>query len=290
MAGRGRILERLASMRDDFPENTRDRLKLLDNARVVLVSPKFPGNLGMTARAMTNCGFKDLRLISPRAELNKEAYQLAVIGAEILDDAIISDDLARETRDCALVVGTTRRKGGLRRNFLSPEEAADMIRSSIAVNKVAIVFGAEDNGISNEDLELCHWIVSMHTGSEQESFNLSHSVALVLYLINRAVVSHKGGPRKLARAADLEHMFEDMGLFLLEIGFIHERDPKRMVSTLKHIFHRSGLSDRDVKIIRGIMRQARWRIENPDAELVPRDTPQQIKREILKKQRGEENE
>jgi len=269
----------------DYPSTIKDRLKLLDNVRVVLVSPKFPGNLGMSARSMKNCGVTDMRLVAPRAELNKEAYQLAPSGSDILDTAQIHENLRDAVYDCGLVIGTTRRRGVMRRNILSPEEAAAMVRAAIQMNKVALVFGAEDTGLGNDDLSLCHWIVGMHTGTGFESFNLSHSVSIILYLLNRALIGGEGSAKKLASSHDQENMFADIGRYLLEIGFLHEQDPKRMMVTIRQILNRAGLSDREVKILRGVLRQSRWRIKNPDAPLLPRDTPQQIKRKIMKKRK-----
>ena len=88
------------------------------------------------------------------------------------------------------------------------------------------------------------------------------------------------GARRLASADRLEAMFTDLGKFLLETGFIHEQDPKRMMTLVRLILHRAELSDREVRIIRGILRRARWRIKNPSAPLMPRDTPQQFKRKL----------
>jgi tRNA/rRNA methyltransferase len=275
-------------MWSDFPKTAGERLALLQNLRVVMVGAKFPGNLGMAARAMKNCAVTDMRLVTPRAELNKEAYQMAVDGSDILDTAVIHDGLAEAVEDCSLVIGTTRRRGVLRRNVISPEEAAAMIGSALTANKAAIVFGSEDAGLMTDDLALCHWIVGMHTGSEFESFNLAHSVAIHLYLINRAIVAAETSARKLAPAKELEYMFDDITRFLVETGFIHEKDPKRMMITIRRILHRSGLNDREVKIIHGILRQARWRIENPEAPLEPRDTPQTMKKSRKKKGSSDE--
>ncbi len=270
----------------DYPEQARDRLKLLENLRVVLVSPKFSGNLGMTARAMKNCAVSDLRLVAPRAELNKEAYLLAPAGSDVLDTARIHDTLADAVRDCGLVIGTTRRKGVARRNVISAEEAADMLRPVLAVNQVALVFGSEDNGLSNDDLAMCHWALSMVTGSGSESFNLSHSAAIILFLANRAVVGAALDARKLASTHNLGNMFSDLERFLLETGFIRKEDPKRIMTTVRQILHRSGLSERDLKIVRGILRQARWRIANPDAELCPRDLKIRLGSRKRKKGKG----
>ncbi len=277
-------------MTQDFPQTTEERLKLLDNVRVVLVSTKFPGNIGMTARSMKNCGFSDLRLVAPRAELSKEAYQLAPSGEDVLDRVRFHEDLMDAVHECGLVVGTTRRKGVLRKNMLSPEKMADMARAALPANKLALVFGSEDNGLSTEQLSLCHWIVGIHTGSGAESFNLSHSAALVMYVLNRAVVAFDPPPRKLASALDQENMFVDIQRFLQETGFLHERDPGRMMVAMRSILHRAGLSEREARIIRGILRQARWRIQNPEAEIIPKDTPQWIKRQIFEKRKENDDE
>lgn len=258
------------------------RKNLLDGLRVVLVSVKFPGNLGMVARVMKNTGFSDLRLVAPRAELNKEAYQLALEGSDVLDGARLHPTLLSAVSDCGLVAGTTRRKGVLRRNVLSLEEAGPMLRTVVQVNPVALVFGAEDYGLTNEDLALCHWVIGLHTGSDYESFNLSHAVAIVLYHLNRSLLFTDDPPRRLAGAVDLEHTFSDIERFLVETGFIHEKDPKRMMTVIRQFLHRAALSEREARIIRGILRQARWRIQNPEAELTQRDLHQSLKRKRKK--------
>jgi TrmH family RNA methyltransferase len=277
------------TMAGDFPKLTKDRLTLLDNIRVVLVNPKFPGNLGMVARSMKNTCVHDLRIVDPRAEINKEAYKLSVCASEILDDAIVHDDIKDAVGDCGIVIGTSKRRGVMRRNVLSVEEAAKMVSSAVMVNKVAVVFGSEDYGLGNEDLAHCQWIIGMHTGSDYESFNLSHSVAIVMYLINRAIIGHKPPVRKLANAFDLEEMYKDISKYLLETGFLHESDPKRMLLTIRRALSRAGLDPREVKILRGVIRQSRWRIKNPEADLIPRDTHQSIKREIFKKLKEKNN-
>lgn len=274
----------------DYPNLVKDRLGLLDNIRVVLVDAKFPGNLGMTARAMKNTCFCDLRLVSPRAELNKEAYKLAVSGSDVLDSARFHDNLFDAVSDCGLVIGTSKRRGVMRRNIISPEDAASMIGSVAMTNKVALVFGSEETGLGNDDLSLCHWVVGMQTASEFDSFNLSHSVAILCYLVNRALLAHEAPARKLASAKNTEFMFNDITRFLLETGFIHELDPKRMMLTIRRILYRSGVSEREARIIRGILRQARWRIENPNEPLEPRDTPQSKKKKKGKTTKGDKNE
>ncbi len=240
----------------------------LDRLRVVLVDTKFSPNLGAVARTMMNTGFSDLRLVSPRAELNKEAYTMALGGAAILDRARLHKSLAGAVSDCGIVVGTSRRHGVKRRNVIDPREMAVLLRPVLDVNKAALVLGSEDVGLSNDDIALCNWVVGIHPGTDYESFNLGHALAIFLWEINHAVRDiHQAPPRKLASSKDQENMFRHLEQVLLETGFIQEKDPKRMMILIRQMLHRANLSEREVRIIRGILRKMKWRIDNPDAEV-----------------------
>jgi TrmH family RNA methyltransferase len=240
--------------------------QMLSRLRVVLVETKFPGNLGFAARTMMNFGLSDLRLVSPRAVLDKEAYTLALGGASILDDAMIHKRLEDAVSDCGIVIGTSRRHGVKRRNVIDPREMAALLRPVLEVNDAALVIGSEDVGLSNDHLALCNWVAGIHSGTDYESFNLSHALAVFLWEINYAVrKSHESHPRKLASTRDQENMFRHLERVLLEIGFIKEKDPRRMMILIRQMLHRACLTDREVRIMRGILRQIRWRIDNPEA-------------------------
>ncbi len=245
----------------------------LDKVRVVLVGTKFSGNLGFVARVMRNMDFSDLRLVAPRAELNKEAYTLALGGAGILDESRIHARLEQAVSDCAIVIGTSRRHGVKRKNVINPRQMAGLLRPVLEVNRVALVFGPEDVGLSNDDIALCHWVVGIHPDTDYESLNLGHAVAILLWEINYAVReiqvdSHNSkGPGRLASSRDQENMFKHLEQVLIELGFIQERDPRRMMILIRQMLHRACLSERDVRIIRGILRQIKWRLDHPDAEV-----------------------
>jgi len=236
-------------------------LKPLENVRVVLVETKFSGNLGLVARIMKNLGFEDLRLVRPRAELNKEAYQRAVIAGDVLDRAQIYDELFPAICDCGLVIGTSRRHGVKRKNIISAEKMAELVVPVLNVNKVAILFGSEDVGLTNEDIKYCQWVVGIHPGTEYESLSLSHAVAIVLWEINSALRLPKESERRLASAEELERMYNHLEEVLCEIKFIESGDPRRMLLSFRALFNRAMLSPREVKMIRGVLRQIRWRIE-----------------------------
>jgi tRNA/rRNA methyltransferase len=239
----------------------------LDKVRVVLVGTKFSGNLGFVARIMRNMDFSDLRLVAPRAELNKEAYTLALGGAGILDEARIHARLEQAVSDCAIVIGTSRRHGVKRKNVINPRQMAGLLRPVLEVNRAALVFGSEDVGLSNDDLAVCHWVVGIHPGPDYESLNLGHAVAILLWEINHAVREVQIASRKLASSRDQENMFKHLEQVLIETGFIQERDPRRMMILIRQMLHRASLSEREVRIIRGILRQIKWSLDHPDAEL-----------------------
>jgi len=243
-------------------------LQALDQLRVVLVDPKFSPNLGAVARAMKNMGLSDLRLVHPRAELNKQAYTMALRAADVLDRARFHQELSEAVADCGLVIGTSRRRGIQRRNLLAPRLAAEMLRPVLAAGeKAAVVFGCEDLGLSNQEVALCHWLVAIHTGTGFESLNLSHAVAVVLFAINEAVREWHPEPKKLALAKNQEQMFHHLEQMLLGTGFIQEADPRRMMLALRHLFHRANPTEREVKIIRGTLRQIKWKLDHPERKI-----------------------
>jgi len=231
---------------------------------VVLVEPKFSGNLGLVARIMKNLGFSELCLVRPRAELNKNAYLRAVMAGDILDEAEIYDELFPAVKDCGLVIGTSRRHGVKRKNIISAEEMAELVVPALSANQVAVVFGSEDVGLSNQDLKYCQWVVGIHPGTEYESLSLSHAVAIILWEINSALRRPKESVRRLATGEELERMYKDLEEILVEIGFIERGDPRRMLLSFRAMFNRAGLSPREVKIWRGVFRQIRWRIEQAE--------------------------
>ncbi len=240
-----------------------------DRVRVVLVEVKYPGNIGQTARVLRNFGYRRLALVRPRCRIDLEAEKMAV-GAEDLLDAIDVFDSVEEALDGArIVVGTTRRRGVQRRNVIDPRVCAELIGPVLEVGDAALVFGSEDSGLSNDDLAHCHWIASVPSGSDRPSFNLSHAVAFFLYEIAYSLLLPL--PRNYARHENYEGMFDHTEKFLNDIGFLRDQDRARMMLVIRQMLYRGRYSEREVRIIRGIINQAYWRISNPEA--APEDAP-----------------
>jgi len=234
----------------------------MDKIRVVLVNPKYSQNVGMVARAMKNFGFSDLRLVNPRCELDEDAYARAVVRAwDILASSRTHQRFEEAIKGCGLVIGTSRRMSARKKNIIGPKEMVELLKQALPANKVALVFGSEDLGLSNQEVKHCQWIVGIHPGTEFESLNLSHAVAIILYEIVFAIGSPVESRKKLADTLELERMYAHLEDVLTEIGFIEEGDPRRMMLSFRSLFNRAMLTPREVKMVRGMLRQVRWRIE-----------------------------
>jgi tRNA/rRNA methyltransferase len=229
-----------------------------ERVRVVLVRPKSSGNVGSVARAMKNTGVSDLRLVAPRRYRESAAKKMAVHASDIVACAARVGSLREAVSDCAWVVGTTCRAGSYRRRTLTPREAAAEVVQVSSHDPVALVFGPEDHGLANDDLKLCHELVTVPAHSAYPSLNLSHAVFVCLYelFVARHPVSAPGPA--LATAERLERMYEELGRALLRIGFLHGANPEHIMFTVRRIFGRARLDAREAAIWLGIARQIEW--------------------------------
>jgi tRNA/rRNA methyltransferase len=231
-----------------------NKASLLDNVSFVLVDTKTPANIGATARSMMNMGFSHLILVRPPKDPSREAVKLAAGTDIILDRMQTFSTLSEAVADHGLVLGTSRQKGRLRKNISSPHEAAHMIIPLLPQNRVAIVFGNEVNGLEREDLALCHEFISIPTSDAFPSLNLSHAVMVVAYELFFASV---GPPllvdQELARSEEIEDFYRHLKKTLLAVEFLDQKEPERMMFTLRQIFGRSRLNQRDVAVLRGIL-------------------------------------
>jgi tRNA/rRNA methyltransferase len=231
----------------------------LDNIRIVLVSPKAPGNIGWSARGMKNMGLSRLYLVNP-VEYQPEELKPFAFGAEdVLKEARVFSSLREALTEAQLAVATTRRTGKDRRPSYYLREAAARIVSAARTNVPAVVFGGEQSGLSNEEIALCDTIVTIPEESTYPSLNLSHAVTIVCYELYLASQSELLLPLlDLASREEVEGMLEHVRRALATMGYEKEgeRDVLEIItSSLKRIFGRSGLERRDVNAIRGICRR-----------------------------------
>ena len=234
---------------------------------VVLVEPSGPINVGSVARLCANFNVKELRLVSPKCNhLNQEAKKMAVRGVKILEKAIIHKNLNSALSDCSRVIATCGRKEHGEIPLNSNKEALCWALKSEKEETIALVFGREDRGLSNEELLKANKVISLNTNENYPSLNLSHAVAIVLHQFNQIneidLVKQKKTISYPANLIKLEDCIKDTGSFLLDIGFLMQHTYKAKMSKIKQLLIRSEIKDEEVALIRGIISQARWKIKN----------------------------
>jgi tRNA/rRNA methyltransferase len=208
---------------------------------------------------MRNFGVQDLALIAPAQFCRERADVMAVHARTVLDTLRVYPSLPAGVADCGLVVGTTCRPGLYREGAVTLRVSAPQIAAATTANRVALVFGPEDNGLSNEDLRCCHQLVTIPTDPTYASLNLAQAVLLCCYEVCLAAIgSGCDRSRVLAVADRQELMYEKLKRALLKIGFLHGDNPDHIMFALRRILGRAGLEDRDVRILLGMARQIDW--------------------------------
>ncbi|HEY6301006.1 MAG TPA: RNA methyltransferase [Candidatus Binatus sp.] len=225
----------------------------------VLYRPQSAGNIGAVARALKNMGFDDLRLVG-RGPLNdREAVKMAVHADDILANAKVYPSLADALADCSLAVGTTSRRGGYHSRATPLRAAAVELDALAGANKIAIVFGREDRGLTNRELKLCHRLITIPTAAEYPSLNLAQAVMVVAYeLMMAATAAVESRAPEFVAASTSDPMLERLAEALVSIGFIPDDNPDHIMLAIREIFGRSGLTAREVEILNGMARQMRW--------------------------------
>jgi len=234
---------------------------LLSRYSVVLVAPQGGLNVGSVARAMANFGFSDLRLVTPEIDhLGEEARRMAVKASFILESAMIYRDLPAALSDCHLALGTTRRFGKYRDDFLNPDAIPAFTAPYLGDGRVALVFGREDSGLLTEELDLCQRFITIPTADLLPSMNLAQAVSLCLYETSKGSfdLACEETNRQLATGEMLESMYQHMRKTLLDIDYLHPQNPDHILHSFRRIFGRALLNEREVRIIRGMFRQIDW--------------------------------
>jgi tRNA/rRNA methyltransferase len=232
------------------------------NLRVVLVSVRNPLNIGAAARAMSNFGFSCLRVVNPYPVAFREARS-AVHASHVLDQAQEYGTVAEAIADCSLVVGTTAAgKRELNHPLCRLEYGARLIRRELAASSVAVLFGSEKFGLSNQDLSYCHWLLRIPTVEEYGSMNLGQAVAVCLYELVRGTGPgrKKPGQKKRAEALTLDTFTSLVVESLRESGYIHPQATNSTEMKIRRLVRRLDLTARDAEIWVGMLRQVLWKL------------------------------
>lgn len=235
----------------------------LENIRIVLVDPKYAGNIGSICRVMMNMGITDLALVTPNKALDwEEARKLAYRAEDMLARLKVFQTLEEAVADCTVVAGTSARTGFYRDHAFLPREIAPVILASAAHHKAALVFGREDKGLFNEELAVCTHIINIPSSELYRSLNLSHAVMICCYeiflLANDASYTP---PEECSPEADgrmRERLYEEWSAMMLDTEFCEKEKLAHMMLGLRRIFSRGKLTENDARILFGLAKQTRW--------------------------------
>jgi tRNA/rRNA methyltransferase len=186
---------------------------------------------------------------------------MALKAESILTHAPVFQTLQQALADCHLAFGTTRRFGKYREDFLNPEQGAGRALAQPPGSRVAFVFGREDRGLHTSELDLCQFFITIPTHSAYRSMNLSHAVSLLLYELRKGAMdlpSMSNDDPVPALAADVENMFQHMRRTLLAAEYLDPQNPDHVLRTFRRLFGRTGLNDREVRILQGLWSRIDW--------------------------------
>jgi tRNA (cytidine32/uridine32-2'-O)-methyltransferase len=233
--------------------------ELFSRIRIVLVGTTHPGNIGAAARAMKVMGLARLYLVAPEAKFpSARATAMATSGDDLLQKAVVVDDLVEAIAGCGLVMGTTARLRSLPLPVMDPRTAADRVKSEAAGHEVAIVFGRENSGLTNEETRLCHHLINIPTSEEYHSLNLAQAVQVVVYELHMALLDDLPGetepPDWVPEPPErMEFYFQRLEQTLREIGFLNPDQPKRLMQRLRRLYQRARPDENELNILNGIL-------------------------------------
>ncbi|MDR0183289.1 RNA methyltransferase [Lysobacter arvi] len=237
---------------------------LAQRLRIVLVGTQHPGNMGSAARAMKTMGLIRLVLVAPEKAPNAESYALAAGADDVLGEARTCETLAEAVADCRLVLGCTARSRRVQLEELMPRDAAARsVAQAAGGSEVALVFGRERTGLTNDELQLCHASVHIPANPDYSSLNLAAAVQVLSYELRLALLqagsdgaepAGSDDPRDLpASHEQMEGFFAQLAETLDAIDFHKGRAPDSAMRKLRRLYLRAGLDAREVRILRGIL-------------------------------------
>lgn len=239
-----------------------------ERCRVVLVRTEVPGNMGATARLMRNFGLTDLALVAPVADpMSRDARRMSTRGEAILESAKRYPTLAEAVADRTLVVGSSARTGGITRggNAGPPEQILPKVVATMRTSPVALIFGPEPNGLTNEEVALCHHLISIPADEGYPALNLSHAVGIVLYLLTRMSAPGTTTSDSAASSfAQRETMFTHLREGLEAVHFLYGNKADQLMTGVRRLIDRAGPTDTDLRILHGLARQLLWIAQKAD--------------------------
>jgi len=226
------------------------------SVRIVMVGTTHPGNIGATARAMKNMGFRDLTLVSPRSFPHEDATARASGAEDVLENAIVVTTLDQALADCHLAVGASARFRAIEWPTLEPRECATRLVDASASGNVALVMGPEKSGLSNEHLDRCQALVTIPTDPEFSSLNIAMAVQVLCYELRLATLELQDPEDPEIPSATLEEMeyfYEHLEAALTDSGFLDPDNPRTLMRRLRRLFIRAAPDQNEINILRGVL-------------------------------------
>tara|TARA_R110002126_G_scaffold291755_1_gene456917 strand:- start:24355 stop:25083 length:729 start_codon:yes stop_codon:yes gene_type:complete len=232
----------------------------LNSIRVVLVETSHPGNIGASARAMKTMGLTNLYLVSPRSFPDSKAIEMAAGADDVLVEATVVSSLKEALHGCKLILMTSARPRELNLPGLTPDTAAMRMSEMPDEAEIALVFGRERTGLTNDELLHGHYHVEIPTNPAYSSLNLGQAVQIMAYEVAKHVLvpASQHVPRKqeeLATSEQVEQLYEHLEYVLRVIDFLKPSNPKHVMHRLRRLFNRAKLEATEVNVLRGILKQ-----------------------------------
>lgn len=230
---------------------------MLDRIRIVLVNTSHPGNIGSAARAMKTMGLTELYLVAPHQFPSNKADEMSSGAHDILKSAVVVNTLEEAVADCTLVVGASARQRNIPWPFLVPRAMAEKVKQEPVDGRTAIVFGNEQSGLSNEELQRCQVHVTIPANPEYSSLNLAAAVQVMTYELRMASLADampaETWDYRLANADEMERLFKHMEEVLVKIDFLKLSAPRKLMTRLRRFFFRARPDVMEMNIFRGML-------------------------------------
>lgn len=237
----------------------------LNLIRIILIATSHPGNIGSTARAMKTMGLNSLYLVTPKAFPDSRAREMAAGADDLLDAATVTENLDEALIGCQLVFATSARPRGLSLPGLTPALGAELVSKQDDATQIAIVFGREHSGLTNEELLKCHYHIHIPSNPEYSSLNLAQAVQIVAYELRMKLLAPKAEVAlrfdDYATADEIEQFYEHLKEVFIQIKFLKEANPRRLMQRVRRLFNRVNLEKMEVSILRGMLSQIQKSLE-----------------------------
>jgi tRNA (cytidine32/uridine32-2'-O)-methyltransferase len=228
----------------------------LNSVKIVLVGTTHPGNIGAAARAMKNMGIKNLSLVQPKEFPSDVAIYRSKAAKDILENAQVFNNLEEAIFDCELVIGTSARGRKVPWPILNPKQAAEEVSRSSSHHNIAIIFGREDRGLTNEELGLCNLHVNIPTDPDYSSLNLAQAVQILVYEIRQAILGEQEDKDywdvELANNDQTELLINHMDELMQQVEFYDVDNPRKLLLRVRRFFKRSRIDVMETNIFRGL--------------------------------------